>query len=281
MRGCSSTARRHGPEPARLLGRVSAVAMLSVIASCTDGHILVDHGPAPATSTTGTEVVAAPTTSPPSLSVPATTTTGVEVVTAPTTSPPSLSVPADDGYTAARSTVVVHVVDGDTVDIAAGGRVRLIGIDTPERGQCGYAESKHRVEELVAGGGTAIEAVSGRDDRDRYGRLLRYVLVDGRDVGTTLLSEGLAHARYDGLDGYGEHPRQAEYRRIDAATPDRCGTSPPTTRTAGPAPSGSEVYYENCAAARRADAAPIRRGQPGYRADMDGDGDGIACETPR
>lgn len=47
-----------------------------------------------------------------------------------------------------------------------------------------------------------------------------------------------------------------------------------------PAASGGDgdVYYSNCAAARAAGAAPIRRDQPGYRSRLDGDGDGVACE---
>lgn len=38
------------------------------------------------------------------------------------------------------------------------------------------------------------------------------------------------------------------------------------------------VYYQGCNAARAAGVAPIYRGQPGYRPEMDGDNDGIACE---
>jgi hypothetical protein len=41
---------------------------------------------------------------------------------------------------------------------------------------------------------------------------------------------------------------------------------------------GSEVYFANCAAARAVGAAPILRGEPGYRERLDGDGDGVACE---
>ncbi|GGQ93021.1 excalibur calcium-binding domain-containing protein [Deinococcus ruber] len=41
----------------------------------------------------------------------------------------------------------------------------------------------------------------------------------------------------------------------------------------------SDVYYASCAAARAAGVTPIRRGQPGYRAGLDGDGDGVACES--
>ena len=50
-----------------------------------------------------------------------------------------------------------------------------------------------------------------------------------------------------------------------------------------PAPSqeDSNVLYPDCKAARAASAAPIYRGQPGYRPEMDGDGDGIACESAR
>jgi len=39
-----------------------------------------------------------------------------------------------------------------------------------------------------------------------------------------------------------------------------------------------KVFYPNCAAARAAGAAPMNYGDPGYREDLDGDDDGIACE---
>ncbi|WP_369635335.1 excalibur calcium-binding domain-containing protein, partial [Nocardia sp. JMUB6875] len=47
---------------------------------------------------------------------------------------------------------------------------------------------------------------------------------------------------------------------------------PPTTKAA------PSVYYKSCADAKRAGAAPLHRGDPGYRAELDRDGDGIACE---
>ncbi|MFN3858794.1 MAG: excalibur calcium-binding domain-containing protein [Caulobacter sp.] len=42
--------------------------------------------------------------------------------------------------------------------------------------------------------------------------------------------------------------------------------------------SDGTVYYANCSAARAAGAAPLRRGEPGYRPALDRDGDGVACE---
>lgn len=44
------------------------------------------------------------------------------------------------------------------------------------------------------------------------------------------------------------------------------------------APARSNVYFANCSEARAAGAAPIRRGEPGYRPALDRDNDGIACE---
>ncbi|HEY5183070.1 MAG TPA: excalibur calcium-binding domain-containing protein [Dermatophilaceae bacterium] len=38
------------------------------------------------------------------------------------------------------------------------------------------------------------------------------------------------------------------------------------------------MYYKNCDAVRAAGAAPLYRGEPGYRAGLDRDNDGVACE---
>lgn len=53
------------------------------------------------------------------------------------------------------------------------------------------------------------------------------------------------------------------------------GATRPATSSGG---SSGNAYYANCAAARAAGAAPLRRGNPGYREAMDRDGDGVACE---
>ncbi|MEO9327170.1 GmrSD restriction endonuclease domain-containing protein [Gordonia aurantiaca] len=54
----------------------------------------------------------------------------------------------------------------------------------------------------------------------------------------------------------------------------------PTTEAPAPAaPDAGSVYYPNCSAAKDAGAAPLYAGQPGYRAKLDRDGDGVACES--
>jgi endonuclease YncB( thermonuclease family) len=179
------------------------------------------------------------------------------------------------------------VIDGDTVVIDSGQHVRFIGIDTPERGQCGYAEATAAMRNMVYGKAVVL-TTGARDDTDKYGRLLRYVdLPDGTDTGLAQIQAGLAIARYDSRDGYGHHPRQEQYIAADEASPDQgCWpVRPPATTAPAPAPlpaptsvPGGDVYYPSCAAARAAGAAPLHRGDPGYRSGLDRDGDGVACE---
>lgn len=58
--------------------------------------------------------------------------------------------------------------------------------------------------------------------------------------------------------------------------------APKTTKPKPPPPPDDEpddVYYANCAEVRAAGAAPLHRGEPGYRSGLDRDGDGVACES--
>ena len=185
--------------------------------------------------------------------------------------------PASAGWT------VVHVVDGDTVDVTgpdgAEERVRVIGIDTPERGECGFGPATSAMAAMVLDREVALVA-GARDDRDRYDRVLRYVDVDGVDAGLSLIEDGLATARYDSRDGYGRHPREDAYVAAAAATDLTCAPDDgqaPDVPAEAPAPAAG-MPFENCAAARAAGAAPVRRGDPGYGTHLDGDGDGIGCE---
>jgi endonuclease YncB( thermonuclease family) len=127
----------------------------------------------------------------------------------------------DAGEPTTVAGVVIDVIDGDTVEVDGVGRVRLVGVDTPEIGDCGYDEARDELADLVLG--KSVELVpAGVDDRDRYDRLLRYVDVDGVDAGLLLIEEGLAVSRYDSRDGYGEHQREQEYVQADAgAVPER------------------------------------------------------------
>ena len=109
---------------------------------------------------------------------------------------------------------VIRVIDGDTIVISGDERVRLIGIDTPENGQCGFDEAKQALEKLLASGSATFYSGT-TSDKDQYDRLLRYIEVEGIDVGLNLISNGFAIARYDSRDGYGLHGRESEYIGAD------------------------------------------------------------------
>jgi hypothetical protein len=68
----------------------------------------------------------------------------------------------------------------------------------------------------------------------------------------------------------------ADQAARDAAAKQAAQPPAPVAVPAAPAP--ATAYYANCAAAKAAGAAPLRRGQPGYSSSLDRDGDGIACE---
>lgn len=99
--------------------------------------------------------------------------------------------------------MVVHVVDGDTIDVAPPGgdneRVRLIGIDTPETVdprksvQCFGPEASARMKALLEGKTVLLQSKPD-EDKDNYGRLLRYVSLDGEDIGAQMIREGYAQS---------------------------------------------------------------------------------------
>ena len=128
----------------------------------------------------------------------------------------------EDGVTAAVEPEpgtyrVQSVTDGDTIRLTNGDAVRLVGMDAPEPGRCGSERATQMLADLVLGRRVSLPAPG--DDRDLYGRLLRYVDVGRVDAGLRLIRSGLAVARYDSRDGYDRHPRQARYVRADRASP--------------------------------------------------------------
>ncbi len=93
---------------------------------------------------------------------------------------------------------VARVVDGDTIEIEGGEHVRYIGMNTPETVdprrpvQCFGKEASNKNKELVEGKNVRLE----RDisERDKFGRLLRYIYVGETFVNLALVKEGYAYA---------------------------------------------------------------------------------------
>ena len=110
---------------------------------------------------------------------------------------------ADSDSSVYEQAFVTSVIDGDTVEVADGSRVRYLGIDTPEFGEYYAAEATERNRALVEG--KVVELQGGTRDRDEYGRFLRYVYVDGVFVNAELVAQGYARAYiFDPDDRYSQ-----------------------------------------------------------------------------
>lgn len=139
--------------------------------------------------------------------------------------------------------------------------------------------------------------------RDSYDRAVSSCDVGPRDIALELVSAGFAvvleasNATYTDAEARarsgshnmwgGEFQMPAQYRASHAEFDE---PRAPQLREAENVSSSSrsteanhflQVYYRNCASARRAGAAPLRRGEAGYRPALDADNDGIACEPYR
>ena len=128
---------------------------------------------------------------------------------------------------------MIEVVDGDTIDVrfedGSEDTVRLIGINSPEGGECYSAEAKAGLTELVLGETVYLEP--DQSNRDQFGRLLRYVwTTDEQHVNEITVGEGWAIAReYPPDTARSDELAAAEERAMVAEAglwaPDACGTA--------------------------------------------------------
>ncbi|WLH13199.1 thermonuclease family protein [Pseudomonas hefeiensis] len=93
---------------------------------------------------------------------------------------------------------VQRVVDGDTLRLADGRSVRMIGLNSPELGRQGRSDepfavaARRRLETLVRASEGRVGLIPGKEGKDRYGRTLAHVYnADGQNLEAQLLAEGL------------------------------------------------------------------------------------------
>ena len=92
---------------------------------------------------------------------------------------------------------VKYVIDGDTVILSDNSKVRYIGIDSPEldkngKMECFAENAKNFNRQLVENQTVSLE--KDVSDKDKYGRLLRFVYLDGIMVNELLVAQGFARA---------------------------------------------------------------------------------------
>lgn len=87
--------------------------------------------------------------------------------------------------------VIARVIDGDSVELRGGDRLRLLAIDTPEKGEPLFDEARQFLIDMSVGEVARIVYPARR--RDKYGRLLGYLYVDSIFVNKAILKAGLGY----------------------------------------------------------------------------------------
>ncbi len=112
---------------------------------------------------------------------------------------------------------VISIVDGDTIVINTGDKVRLIGINTPEDGEKCSEDAFKGLENMILHKQITLE--QDMSDRDQYGRLLRYIYVKDLFINMEMVRQGLAIAY-----PYGEDIKyEAEFKDAEAEAKENGG----------------------------------------------------------
>ena len=93
---------------------------------------------------------------------------------------------------------VASVYDGDTIKLTDGRKIRLIGINTPERGRDGkhdepfYLEAKNKLQQIIKNSNNQVKLVFGNEKHDRYQRVLAHIFTPyNENITATLIKNGL------------------------------------------------------------------------------------------
>lgn len=204
---------------------------------------------------------------------------------------------------------VLVVVDGDTVEVEIDGkseRIRMIGVDTPEvvdprkPVQCFGKEASAFTKTALSGAFVWLESDSTQGDRDKYGRLLRYVWTDqGKtDFNKKLIAEGYAHeytynVPYIYRDEYLKAEKNAESRYLGLWDSSVCPTITVTIVSSRASTPKTNCIYscsgpdKDCSDFKSQKEAQDFFGCCGFSANFDpmrldnakGNGNGLACES--
>ena len=160
------------------------------------------------TGCAGTTLTATPSSTPPT---PPSTTAEPPPTTDPATDPTANLAPTRDRLVIPGEATMIRAVDGDTIAVDPKGpgtedRIRVLGINTPERGKCAFREATRYVtDNIPAGTRVLLVPDEAQDDTDRYGRFLRYVRIPQPD-GAPDLDLSIASAEAGWAEYYDRYP---------------------------------------------------------------------------
>ena len=169
---------------------------------------------------------------------------------------------------------VTRVLDGDTLEVEGGIRIRLVLVDAPELNEPGGPEARDYLTDLCLGSIALIDEDADQIGDDPFGRVLAVVYCEGTNANAMMISSGHADTLYDfcsesefgneawtGCSAAPPPPPQPPAEACDPAYPTVCVPSPPPDLDCADIPHPNfEVLLPD-------------------PHNFDGDGDGIGCET--
>lgn len=165
---------------------------------------------------------------------------------------------------------VTRVIDGDTLDVEGGLRIRLVLVNAPELNASGGPESRDYLTSLCSGAKALVDEDDFQIGHDPYGRVLAVVYCGGRNANAAMISSGHATTYYAfcSVSEFGSAawsgcatPPPTPPGNCDPAYPDVCIPPPP------PDLDCKDIPYRNF------------RVLPPDPHHFDADGDGIGCEA--
>ena len=181
---------------------------------------------------------------------------------------------------------VIRVVDGDTVELEQIGKVRLIGVDTPETvhphkpveyfGKEASAFTKNLLE------GKKVKLEYDWEKRDKYGRTLCYLyLENGTFVNAEIIKQGYGHAYtrfpFKHLDQFRAHEKEAREKKLGLWADSKPEAPIAMKAVQASATNSSCLPRKTCGQMDSCKEAMYRLNTCGHR-QLDGDRDGIPCE---
>ena len=177
------------------LGLILLLISVLFVAGCTTGQV-TDQTTTTSIAEEGATLTTLKSTTSTTMSQQTTTTISPIVITSTTIAPEEQTTTTTEPTTTTMQAtfVISRVIDGDTIEMSNDDKVRLLGINTPERGQFYYTEATERLRELVDGKSVILE--KDISNKDQYGRLLRYIHIDNIFVNLEMVEGGYANAYF-------------------------------------------------------------------------------------
>lgn len=188
---------------------------------------------------------------------------------------------------------VIKNIDGDTMKVKLeNGKeetVRFLLIDTPETkhpslGVQPFGPEASDYVKKYAGEGKKVQLELDVSERDKYGRLLAYVWVDGQMLNRMLVEQGLARVAYvyapntKYVDYLQDVQSKAQIAKKGIWSVEDYVTDKGFDKQKVEKPAEQPQQFNSCKEAKEAGVTNIKKGDPAYSSKLDRDGDGVACD---